>query len=252
MRTNSKLMNNLGKGLVLAHTAVSIVALAWAAGVYFQFTDWGWKEPRAELGLRVPSEYDKRVATFREAAKAVASALPAVRPAQTSLREAAERFAQNHVYYEQELARLHGSSEPVEVRQVKRPIKLDTPDKVIGRPVFEEKIEGITKSYDAYRADLTSINQDIDKELKQIREWIEKARAVTLTLTGKDDQGKQVKGTVGIYGLLELEKKAQDAARLEKDYLQPIWAETLENAAQAAARHEQLQITLDRLRGVKK
>src|SRR5439155_2189 len=102
-------------------------------------TDWGWKEPRAELGLRVPSEYDKRVGAFREAAKAAAIALPAVRPAQASVLEAKDRFAQNHLYYEQELARLHGSSEPVEVRQVKRPIALDTPGKAIGRPVFEEK-----------------------------------------------------------------------------------------------------------------
>ena len=249
---SSTLINKLGKGLVLAHTALSIVALAWAAGVYFQFTDWGWKEPRADMGLRVPSEYDKRVATFREAAKAVASALPAVRPAQTALLEASERFAQNHVYYEQELARLRSSSEPLEVRQVKRPIALDTQGKVIGRPVFEEKIEGITKSYDSYRADLSSINQDIDKELKQIREWIEKEQKITLTLTGKDDQGKQVKNTVGIYGLLELEKKAQDAARLEKDYLQPIWAETIEKANQAGELRERLQATLDRLRGGKK
>ena len=131
------MMNRIGKGLVLVNTAASLVALAWAAGVFFQFTDWGWKEPRSELGLRIPSEYDKRTATFKEAVKARDMALPALQPAWASLREAEERFPQNHLFYNQELARLRSSTEPIEVKYVSNkagPIVLDTPGKAIGKP----------------------------------------------------------------------------------------------------------------------
>ena len=61
-----------------------------------------------------------------------------------------------------------------------------------------------------------------------------------------------VKNTVGIYALLEVEKKAQDAARFEKEYLQPIWARTLDEAASFANRRDSLQETLDALRKGKK
>src|SRR4051794_16614232 len=149
-------MNRIGKGLVLLRAAISILALSWAAGLFLQFTDWGWKEPRTDLGLRIPSEYDKRVAAFKEAVKARDLAMPAMQPARARLREAEERFGPNHLFYVQELARLRSSPDPIEVRYVKRagPIVLDTPDKPIGRPVLEEKVEGIAKSFDAYRADL--------------------------------------------------------------------------------------------------
>src|SRR5262249_12083200 len=39
-------MNNLGKLMVLLHLALSMLALTWAASIFLQFTDWGWKEPR--------------------------------------------------------------------------------------------------------------------------------------------------------------------------------------------------------------
>src|SRR5690349_3872250 len=107
------IMNRIGKGLVLANTAASIVALSWAAGVYFQFTDWGWKEPRSELGLRIPSEYDKRTAAFKEAVKARDTAVPALQPAWASLRAAEEPFPQNHLFYKQELARLRSATDPI-------------------------------------------------------------------------------------------------------------------------------------------
>ena len=60
--------------------------------------------------------------------------------------------------------------------------------------------------------------------MKQIRDWTAKEKEVTFILNGKDDLGKVQKNTVGIYSLLDAEKKAQDEARAEKEYLQPIWA----------------------------
>jgi hypothetical protein len=246
------ILNRIGKGLVLVHTAASIVALAWAVGLFMQFTDWGWKEPRSELGLRVPSEYDKRTAAFKEAVKARDTAVPALLPAWSSLRQAEERFGQNHLFYNQELARLRSSTEPIEVKSISKKggtIVLDTPGKPIGKPVLEEKVEGITKSEDAYLADLNKINEKIKTEVNEIRDWIAKAQAITFLLSGKDDTGKQVKNAVGIYALLEVEKKAQDAARFEKEYLQPIWASALERADVLSKRRELLEASLDRLRG---
>src|SRR5271165_5160726 len=105
-------MNRIGKILVVLNTAICLVALAWAIGLFFQITDWGWKEPRTELGLRVPSEYDKRAAAFKDAVRARDALMPALKPAQASLREAEARFPQNHLFYKAELARLESSTDP--------------------------------------------------------------------------------------------------------------------------------------------
>jgi hypothetical protein len=238
-------MNRIGKGLVFANTVASLVALAWAAGLFLQFTDWGWKEPRTELGLRVPSEYDKRTATFKEAVKARDMAVPALAPAWSSLRAAEERFPENHLFYNQELARLRSSTEPIEVKAVAKktgPIILDTPGKPIGKPVLDEKIDAITKSYDSYRADLREVNEKIDKEVSEIGDWTAKAQKITAQLDGK----------VGIYSLLETEKKAQEQARLEKEYLRPIWASAINKADVLSDLRDRLEASLARLRQAKK
>jgi len=247
-------MNRLGKILVVLNTVISLVALSWTLGLFFQITDWGWKEPRSELGLRVPSEYDKRTAAFRDAVKARDAVVPALKPAQASLREAEESFPQNHLFYKAELARLESSPDPIEVKYVKKtgPLVLDTPGKSIGKPVLEEKVEGITKSYDAYRAELKKINEENDAEIKSIRGWTDKAQAITFILNGKDDTNKAVKNTMGVYALLDVEKKAQDQAKFEKEYLEPIWAATLQEADLYNNIRDRLQESLNRLRGSKK
>ena len=218
------MMNRIGKGLVLAHLSISVVALAWAAGLFLQFTDWGWKEPRSQLGLRVPSEYDKRTAAFRDAVKARDIAVSGLRPAWLALQSAEERFPKNHLFYNQELARLRGSSEPI---------------KPLGNPELDEKAKGIEKSFDSYLADLRKVNEEIGIQVKEIRDWTDKAEGVAQVLNGKE---------VGIYALLDGEKKAQDQALFEKEYLQPIWARTLEEAELFSGRRQGLQETLDGLR----
>jgi len=247
------IMNRLGKGLVLFNTAVSILALAWALGLFLQFTDWGWKEPRSDLGKRIPSEYDKRTAAFKEAVKASNLALVGLSQAQASLREAEEHFGRNHLFYNRELTRLQSATEPIEVKAVKMagPVILDTPGKAIGKPVLDEKVEGIAKSYDAYLIDLKNINEEIKKEIAEIGDKIAKAREITVVLNGKDDTGKVVPNTVGVYALIEGEKKAQDATLAEKEYLQPIWSRALEQAQAYSDRRLQLQKTLEQIRGNK-
>jgi hypothetical protein len=246
------MMNRIGKGLVLIHTAISILALSWAAGLFLQFTDWGWKEPRTDLGQRVPSEYDKRVAAFKEAVKARDLSLPGLVPARVSLRKAEDRFPQNHLDYKKELTRLEKSPDPIDVKYIKRAgaIVLDVP--VIGKPVQEEKVNGIAKSYVSYIADLKKINQDIDIQTKEILDWTNKAQGITFLLTGKDILDKDVKNYKGIYALLEVEKQAQDQAKFEKEYLQPIWARAIEESDILSDRRGRLQETLDKFAKGKK
>jgi hypothetical protein len=238
-------MNRIGKTLVLINTAASFVALAWALGLYFQFTDWGWKEPRSEFGLRVPSEFDKRSAAFKEAVKARDLALPALATGWKGLREAQERFPQNHLYYKQELARLQSATEPIEIKTISRKdgtLVLDTGAKPIGKPALGDKLEGLTKSYDGYLTELKEINEKIDAEVKEVGKWVAKAQEITNALGGK----------TGIYDLLETEKKAQDQARFEKEYLQPIWASARNQAEVLSDRRDSLENALARLRGGKK
>lgn len=248
------IMNRIGKGLVLVNTAASIVALAWAVGLYFQFTNWGWKEARVKEGWRIPSEYDKRAAAFKEGVKARDIALTGLMPARAALRDAEDHFAQNHLFYIADLTRLRSAAEPIEAKYIENngQIVLDTPGKETGKPVLKDKVEGIAKSFDAYLTDLKKLHDDIDKQIMEIRDWTAKEREVTFILNGKDDLGKVQKNTVGIYSLLDAEKKAQDAARAEKEYLQPIWARARQEAELLVERRQSLQETLDRLGGGKK
>ncbi|MCI0380476.1 MAG: hypothetical protein L0215_23060 [Gemmataceae bacterium] len=249
--------NNLGKGLVLAHAAFSLLALAGAIGIYFQFVDWGWREPRLganalDLTQRIPSEFDKRSAAHKQALAARDVVMAHVQPAQTSLNDAQFRFPSNHLFYNAELARLRGEPKPIEIREVlfkDGQLALDTPGRNTGRPVFGEKVAGLDKSYAGYRADLKKVNAEINAMVKEVRKATEATREITFRLNGKDDAGKEVQS--GLYTLLESEKKAQDLWRSEKDYLQPIWARTLEEAELLTERRARLQRTLDRIQGKK-
>ena len=53
-------------------------------------------------------------------------------------------------------------------------------------------------------------------------------------------------------GLLEVEKKAQDQAQFEKEYLEPIWASAISQAEIFSSRRAGLEVELDRLRQGKK
>ncbi len=239
------MMNNIGKFLVLVHTAISILALTWAAGIFLQFTDWGWMEPRKDIEFRVPSEYDKRTAAYKEAVKARELVIYQIEPAQTALVSAMKQFPKNHLYYVDELKRLRSSPDPIEVREIKYKdgqLVLDVPAKEIGKPVLEDKVEGIQKSYDSYVADFKKINTEIDDVAKEIRKWTEEAKDITFQLNGKDDTGKVVK--LGLYALLEVENKAQAQARFEKEYIQPFWARALEEAELFIERRARPEATL--------
>lgn len=264
-------MNFLGKGLVLLHTAFSLLALAFAAGLFLQFVDWGWKEPRKDLEQRRASEIDKRIAALKLAVQARDLTLPDLKTTQAAARDAQARFGPNHLHYRQQLAMLEKGAGTIDARSIVfadgSPV-LETGKVKSGKPAYDPKmpagivLEGkpipIEKSYEAYLEDLRYLmgevddkgavvrKGEIDKFVDDTRVWLEKAKMLTFFLNGKDDTGKDIKP--GLYKLLEEEYQAQVAAKFERSYLQPIWAATSERAELFMERRLRLEQTLDRLR----
>lgn len=260
-------MNFLGKGLVLVHFALSLLALSWAAAIFLGMTDWGWREPLKVYETRRPSEFDKRAAALGLAVKALESTRPELKAAGAARAEAARAFPTNHLFYRDELARLRKKSDKhPEPLVVKGPtykggdLVLEKP---LGKPalaadvqvvilaedvdgkVATKKVQQITKSLESYEADLQALNEVVKKETKETGDWIARLRAITFQLTGKDDKGMVVKP--GLYALIEEEFENHKKARFELEYLQPIWARALEEAELFLERRRRLEITLDGL-----
>jgi hypothetical protein len=238
-------VNTLGKMLVLVHLVLSMFAMTWAASVFLQFTDWGWKEPRKDLDQRVPSEYDKRAAALKEALRARDMVYGPVKLTQATLREAEERFPLNHLWYEKELARLQNDPDPIEVKEIeyeKGVLKLDTPGKLIGKPVLENPVPAIQKSYAMYLEDLKKLQKEADAVTADIRSWVEKTKTITFNLNGLDDDGKKVKK--GLYDLLDIESLAHSQIKYEMEYLQPKWVDALKEAETYRERRKRLEEAL--------
>jgi hypothetical protein len=242
------MINLLGKSLVLVHTFLALALLGWALAVFFQFNDYGWAVPRKDiLDKSIPSEYDKTLATLNEAVRGRDLMLAPIDPARKALAEAEGYFPKNHLYYVAELKRLRSSPDPIEVKEIKiGGTPLDTPKKPLGKPVLDEPVEGVTKSYTAYLADLKKVHEDIDQEEKAVREITEKTKEITYTLTGKDDAGEQVRP--GLYDLIDREYKTQVANKAEREYLQPMWAQKINEARDLNQRRANLEATLKKVR----
>jgi hypothetical protein len=253
-------VNRLGKLLVFLNLVFSVVALSWAAGVYLQFVDWGWKEPRVELDRRVPSELDKRIAALTESMKAADLVYPDPRTypdpgkkpldplkiAQDNLANAQKRFADNHLFYTRELARLRLDPNPIDIKGVKLPSNpaLDSP--TIGKPVLDEANPDIDQSWAKYVADL----HDKQKEIKKVSDDIDKeiAEQKKITLWLNDDVRDKEIVKKGLYTLLKEETDLQTQIKFERDYIQPQWVEALETLSIHKERRIRLEKRLDELK----
>ncbi len=244
-------MNKLGKTLVLINVAFSVIALAFAIGVYTQEIDWGWKEPRKDLdGKRVAAEIVKRLVAHEEGLRSLTLVEPALSTASTALVAAEDRFWRNHLFYEYEIWRLRHDAKPIEVKEVKLanglPV-LDTPGKKIGAPVLEAPVPAIAKSQDAYMADLKRLHKEIEVVAQQIAGWIEKENDVTLKLDGvQDDKGRKIRP--GLFDLIENEAQQQRQIKFERNYWQAIVLRTMEEAESFLDRRQRLESTLQRIK----
>jgi len=235
------MINFIGKTLVLVQLVLGVVALAGAAGIYLQFVDWGWKEPRKDVDVRIPSEYDKRAAALKLAVKARDQVLVALLPAEASLRIAQASFGKNHLDYNRQLEVLRTGTGNIDVKAIKfnqgQPV-IQPP--VIGAPVQDQPVAGLSKSYKSYVADLNNLEKELKEVSTDTRSWIEKNQAVTYALTGGDEPG--------LYDLLEMEMLAQKQAAFEKEYLQPQWSSALEAVEVYRERRVSLENSLERLK----
>ena len=242
------MINFLGKTLVVVHTLLCLVGMTWAAALYLQFTDLGWKVPRQHLDQSIPSEFDKSVASIKVALQGRDLVLPGVRPPQDALRVTANYLPGNHLFYVNELERLRSSPNPIVVKGVAEGLDYLEATKApgLGRPKLDVEIKGIDKSYDAYLADLQAKHKEIDVEQAAIRDTIEETRKINFQLTGKDDAGESK--TKGIYDLLDVETQTQSRLKAEREYMQPFREQAVEEARLFQLRRVGMERTLQRLK----
>lgn len=240
--------NMIGKTLVFLHLIASVTALSWAGAVFMQFTDWGWKEPRKELDYRVPSEYDKRAADLADAQRARDMNYGTIKPAQADVRDSAEAFVQNHLWYREQLVRLKSDPSPMlEIKQIKyadgRPV-LD-PDTALGKPVLEAVVPLLAKSYTGYLEDFKKALADGIEVNKETIMWVESEQEVTRKINGLDEKDKRTRA--GLYDLLEDERRVQASIDFEKDYLRPLLVKSMNEAEIYGERKIRLEQALDRV-----
>jgi hypothetical protein len=244
------MMNHLGKGLVLVTAAASVAFLAWAVAIYTQTIDWGWKDPRKELGERVPSEIDKRIAAVKEANAFRARAEAGVKAGSADLARAEEDYGQNVLLYRAKLAELRGADGKIAIHEIKREkgVLIRKDPRATAAPAFEEKpLPGVDKSIAGYWKELDDVQARLVWITGEIDNLIKKENELTVNLIGqKDEDGKVVK--VGMYDLLEREKKTQEQIRAESNYLQPLWVQELQDAQFLLERMEQLDQRLKELK----
>jgi hypothetical protein len=245
------MINNLGKALVLVTAALSLAFLAWAVAIYTQTLDWGWKDPRKELGERVPSEIDKRIAAVKQAAAFRARAEAGVKEGRVNLARAEDDYAGNVLLYRDKLAELRSADGKIDIRGLKYEkgvLGRKDQQRATSPPVFDEKpLPGLEKSTAGYLKELEDLQARLVAITGEIDNLIKKENELTVNLNGqKDEDGKVVK--VGLYELLEREKKTQEQIRAESDYLQPLWVEELSQAQHLMERMSQLEKRLKELK----
>jgi hypothetical protein len=254
-------INFFAKFLVLIHTILSVAAMTWALAVFLQFKDFGWTEPYKEImeynkegaektSIRHASIYDKSQAALTEAAKTRDVAYSYVKPALVSLRATEPYLADNHLYYTAELKKLRDATDPIEVKRLQNAgqLKLDG-DNTLGKPLTDAAaLKGITKSIQAYNADLKKVVGDIDVVELDIRKKVEEIKAFTGQLTGTDEANKYFQP--GLYQLIDLEYKAQQEIKKEMADVTKPKEKAMEDARLYRIRRIDLQETLDSLKAI--
>jgi hypothetical protein len=256
------MFNIIGKGLVLVYSVFCLAGLVLALLVFFEFVDWGRAEPRVYHGestksgsndQRIASEFDKSVVIYNDALAGRNQVLPTIAPAEDSLREIASYFGKNHLFYVDELNKLRKGDAPIEVKAIPADgIPSDKPGKPYGKPVPEIKIDGLVKSQAAYTAELKELlkkDGPVAKLEEALGKLAEDNEIISYQLTGKKDGKKK---NHGIYDLIEEEFQMQQLHISERNYLQPQWAATVEEARRFSLRHDSLKTTLDGLEKVLK
>lgn len=228
-------MNGFGKSLVLAQTTLSLIFLTWACMVFFQFADFGWKEPlkiwdTKDSGKRVASKLDKETAALNSLAAQRAKAEPGMRPAIDVLVKTMEFFPKNRQFYVAALEEIRFSDAPIALKKITYKdgsAVLDVPK--TGKPIMKDPIPDVTMSTKAYLKERDAIYDKIKALTPQIKDLVAQADDITIQLFGtKDDKGNSV--DIGLYEVLDKENENQDKIREEKDYITPRYVDAQRRA----------------------
>jgi len=254
------MMNVLGKAFVIVHTVLSMAALMLGILIWFEFIDWGRLEPRTVLVVKdakdskkdeyqaIASQYERAVIMLEEAGLARDRVLPLAAPAMASLRQAENIYPDNHLAYASEIERLYYDENPqIEIKPLMNPgLEFDKNGPKLGRPIYGEKLDDIDAPYRRYAGDLKKALEDISKVEEDIAKLVKDNKEITAVLTGRDeDTGLKVKH--GLNELLDIEYRALQQARAEREYLKPQSAQQLEEARVYALRRAGLEATRARL-----
>lgn len=228
------------------------------------------KDKKDDKGLpneAIPSELQKRILALQQAIDAQPCAEYHLERAQRNRDSIQLVFARNHLEYVRKMEELENAKDPVAVQDLKlddatgrpalspagmtvlktngQPEKdkdgkdvIDT-SRRIGKPMFQEPLPDVNKSFAVYNEDLAKVMEKILAKSKEIDDWIKKEKKLTVRMTGKRDEMGKLE-TPGYYDLLEMELVAQKRLKSEIDYVQPLWVRELVNA----------QLLLERRRGL--
>jgi hypothetical protein len=208
-------MNFIGKALVFLNLLLAVFFMTWAAGIYLNRVDWGWKDPRKHLDSdRIPSEIDKRVALLQQALSDRDRALSeryqglekekadqqkvedykkAMQTGQMlpgGVLDAANDLAlyqavlwDNHRQYNEQLRQLESSTAPkIDIRQVKidKGVIALNPEK-LGQPVFGDKVTftDVNAPKGSQVKDLNKSYESYRGDLKKVQDDIDTTVAST-------------------------------------------------------------------------
>ena len=261
------MINLLGKGLALVFAGLAIMLMIFAAALYFNAVDLGWKQPArlyretearkaGDLGA-IASEFDKRDAAVRKLIRIKYEALVNLGNAQASFLEVEPYLGDNRLKGDALLAKLDKGADTFVIRDWKfddnGALALEPGNRQLGFPLLETPLKDINKSFEGYLQDLDNVNKRLVQLLSQTADVLKKEKDLTDRMIGevdKDGKPSRENGAVvkpGWYYLLEAEAQAQAELKKELAYIQPLWTKELVDAQGLVNRREVLLRRLNEL-----
>lgn len=256
-------INLIGKTLVLLNLVLSALFMTFALAIFTQQIDWGWKEPREELGERVPAEIDKRSAAVKQLLAYKAKAENSLKAVQKEVEDIEQAWPVNHLWYVAELSRLQSAPGKIDIKGVKTD-KGETvlnPNKKLFPVMDVEAAVQVTlptgnqgriiaeKSYSSYEEDLRKIYAEMETVNAEVIKLIDMQKDLTQKLDGVRDPDTRKELKPGLYGLLERESQQLKRLQQEMEYLRPLWVRELVDAQLLLERRISLQKRLGELKG---
>lgn len=254
------MINLIGKTLVIFNAALSVIFLTFALGVFTNRIDWGWKEPRLELGQRVPSEIDKRTAAVKLFLRHREMVEKAVDAAQMELTAHELNWAAYHLEYANLLDMIRSGKGDLDIKAIKmdrkkgelifdpaQPGKAQVDGPVFYEPKIGPKVQ-VKNSFETLDQVLQGIQKQLDDMAKEVGIEADKMTKMAELIDGKYNPAKDKKIKPGIYDLLEHQKDVHKQLKREMEELEPLWVRKLVEAQLLVTRKQELEARLKELK----